>query len=1140
MAQVFATRTLALAYLDRGQLTEAETQFRKLITLVPDDPVAYADLGLTFLEGGRYREAADVLDKARKLDPANADVGLLLAQMYTLTGRSADARTVLEKLARDTTASARVLYALAALDASASDSATQDRRAARLLQVLRALPANIAVRLELTRSYVTRGKADAAVQQLEEVRRIPPALPDAARQVLDSTITLLQLQRVADAERLLERLTRVVETTGPYQAARNAVKGADAPLVGQPALSFAPAKLIARGVRTAATVDSVRFEDVTDVVGLTNERPQGNAAALATAALGDVDGNGSDELFLSRRTPSGRASTQLFSVQGGFLGDITQRAALALTGAATFATFADFDNDGWLDLFMIGADGQGQLWRNQGNGAFTNVTAKAGLAQTNGARSAVVADLDHDGDLDLLLYGGRTITAYRNNLDGTFTASTDAFGLASVADARSVAFADLDDDGRVDLVVGTAANGVRVFANGGPERFRDVTATSGLTSSGTTVAVGDYNNDGSFDLLVTGPGSELAFWRNDGTGHFTLDRRALGSADSPRLAAPHAAEFVDYDNDGALDLVVAGTPRAAGASGLLLFRNLGNGTFVDRSAILPSTVRALDVARVVVSDLDDDGDQDLLLTGTDGSVRQLRNNGGNSNMAVRVALKGLRTGSGKNNDFGIGARLDLRAGEIYQARVVTGRVTHFGLGPHLKADVLRVQWPNGVPQMVYLPGADQDVVENELLKGSCALAYAWDGTGFRFVTDVMWRSALGMPLGLMAGGKTGFAPAGASQEYVRIPGQALQSRNGRHVLQLTEELWETAYMDEVRLLAVDHPDSVSIFVDERFVPPGPVNLKLYHATQRQDLVSATDDRGNDVREALRASDDRYVSNLTPVQYQGVVEPHELILDLGDRAGSPGSYLFLRGWIYPTDASINVALAQQTATRVTMPALEVRDAKGRWVTAADIGFPSGKDKTIVVDLAGKFPTPDHHVRIRTNMQIYWDEAFLSYDATASAAQVTTLPVLTADLHFRGFSRMYRKGGRYGPYWFAYDDVTTQSPWRRIEGTFTRFGDVLQLLNRGDDQYVTMGPGDEVTMEFDAASERALPKGWKRDFLLYSDGWIKDSDLNTATGTAVEPLPFHAMTRYPYEPGDVGAAAAPLKQMRERYNTRQLPR
>lgn len=510
---------------------------------------------------------------------------------------------------------------------------------------------------------------------------------------------------------------------------------------------------------------------------------------------------------------------------------------------------------------------------------------------------------------------------------------------------------------------------------------------------------------------------------------------------------------------------------------------------------------------------------------------------------MQVQLTGLRTGSGKNNTFGVGAKIEVRAGEIYQTRVVTGRVTSFGLGSHVKADVVRVLWTNGVPETIYFPGTDQDVLELEHLKGSCAFLYTWDGKGFRFVTDVMWRSALGMPLGLMGGSgdrRRAYAPAGASREYVRIPGDALRPRNGRYVLQVTEELWETAYLDEIKLLAVDHPDSIDVFVDERF-PPTSEQLRLYQASGPRVPRSATNDRGADVLPALRARDDVYVANLTPLQYQGVVAPHDLILDLGPSAGQPGSLLVLQGWVYPTDASINVALSQQSAVRVTMPSLEVRDASGAWRTAiANIGFPSGKDKTVVIGLEGKFPTNDHHVRIRTNMQIYWDHAFVATDGQSNAVRTVELRPIGADLHHRGFSRMYRKGGRSGPHWFAYGDVTRESPWQPIEGAFTRYGDVLPLLGSADDQYIVMAPGDEATVEFDAATLAPLPRGWTRTFLLYTDGWIKDADLNTAFGNSVEPLPFHAMKEYPYAAGESYPADSALDRYRREYNTRIIER
>jgi Flp pilus assembly protein TadD len=1147
--ELFTTRTLAMSHLQRGQLPEAEVQFKKLIELAPDDPLGYANLGLTYLQEGRFPDAERELLRARKLDPRNADVALTLAKLYALTKRPSDAQQILDDLRRADPRNAHALYALAELDAQSADSAAARRRQGRLRELLTLSPANLAVRLDLLDLFASQGQADSAVRQLEEVRRIPPEPPKEARADLDLAIQLLRAGKLAETRAPLDRLLEAMRLTSPYQTSLAAVKWVEGPIVGTPVLTYAPTELIStRGLHRTAPADSVRFVDATDESGLLEPRsgaapaPATNAVAIA---VGDVRGDGRDNLLVSSWSAERKSYVvRLFAIQRGFATDVTARSGISIPGGASFATFADVDNDGWLDLFAIGVDGRGHLLRNKGDGTFEDVTAKAGVADVRSARKALFVDLDHDGDLDLLLVGGAQRTVYRNDSKGTFTDATAAFGLGGGA-AYDAAFGDFDGDGRIDLVMtGVGPNGgVALFHNGGAQRFSDVTAASGLLSGDASgvVAVGDYDNDGHLDIFVASrTGGEPALWRNTGDGTFVRDAKAGEAIRAVRGAAVQSAELADYDNDGWLDLLAIGKPTAPSGRGAFLLHNEGNGRFTDRSAILPHSITA--GTALAVTDVDEDGDEDLIIADTTGAVHLLRNDGGNARMAVRVQLKGLRTGSGKNNDFGVGARLEMRAGELYQTRVATGRVTHFGLGPHLKADVLRVEWPNGVPQTVFFPGTDQDVVELETLKGSCAFAYTWDGERFRFVTDVMWRSALGMPLGLMAGGaSTAFAPAGASQEYLRIPGDALRPKDGRYLLQLTEELWETAYADEVKLLAVDHPDSVEVFVDERFVPPGPVSMRLYQVARKQLPRSAIDERGADLRPALRETDDVYVSNLTPTRYQGVVEPHDLVMDLGDDAGRPGSYLFLRGWIYPTDASINVALSQQSALKLAPPSLEVRDARGEWKTVvASLGFPSGKNKTMVIDLAGRFPTRDHTVRIRTNMQIYWDQAFVAGDAEQSPVKVTTLAPVHADLHARGYSRMYRKGGRYGPYWFAYDDLTTTSPWRAIEGTFTRFGDVRPLLDRADDMYVVMAPGDETTLQFDASSASAIPKGWTRDFLLYTDGWIKDSDLNTAFGTTVAPLPFHRIKSYPYAPGESYPGDAEHRRYLREYNTRSTRR
>ena len=402
----------------------------------------------------------------------------------------------------------------------------------------------------------------------------------------------------------------------------------------------------------------------------------------------------------------------------------------------------------------------------------------------------------------------------------------------------------------------------------------------------------------------------------------------------------------------------------------------------------------------------------------------------------------------------------------------------------------------------------------------------------------MWRSALGMPLGIM-GGETAYAFSSSSQDYFRIPGELLKEKDGYYSLQITEELWETAYFDQTKLIVVDHPDTVDVFIDERFVPPPVPPLKIYTVTKRHIPKSAIDDQDNDLLPMIQSKDNVYVSNLTPVQYQGITEMHDIILDLEEVANAQKTMLYLNGWLYPADASINVALSQSEQLKVVTPYLQVLDKDGNWQTVIEnLSFPTGKNKTIVVDLTNKFLSANSLVRIRTNMEIYWDYIFYTIDDPNVEIRQTILQPVEADLHYRGFSRLYRKGGRYGPHWFDYKDVTTGQKWRDLIGTYTRFGDVQPLLLESDDLYIIMNSGDELTVKFDAATAPELMPGWSRDFLIFTDGWIKDGDLNTAYGKTVEPLPFHGMSSYPFGPNDEYPNDEKHRKYLKDYNTRQV--
>jgi len=193
---------------------------------------------------------------------------------------------------------------------------------------------------------------------------------------------------------------------------------------------------------------------------------------------------------------------------------------------------------------------------------------------------------------------------------------------------------------------------------------------------------------------------------------------------------------------------------------------------------------------------------------------------------------------------------------------------------------------------------------------------------------------------------------------------------------------------------------------------------------------------------------------------------------------------------------------------------VPDASGKWVTArAGLGFPAGRVKTVVLDLTGTFRQgAARKLRLRTNLEIYWDQ--LAWAAGADSLRVAHLELASADLEFRGFSEMHQ-ANLSSPELPDYNKVVAHGQrWRDMEGYFTRYGDVRELLAKIDDRMVIANAGDELRLRFPA--QPAPPEGWDRDYIMVGDGWIKDGDYNSVFSKTVLPLPYHGMKDYTAPP------------------------
>ena len=709
-------------------------------------------------------------------------------------------------------------------------------------------------------------------------------------------------------------------------------------------------------------------------------------------------------------------------------------------------------------------------------------------------KEAAFIDFDSDGDLDAYLYAsGGPDRLSRNNLDGTWSDVTGSTGDARFSSSR-VVVSDVDRDGDLDLVCVTEHGSAVVRSNLRQGRFQ--TIRLGVEGS-VDVAAADLNADGAPEVVVA-TRTGIVLLVNDGSGGF---KRATGGdlAKMPAGFVPRRVAVADLDNDGFPDIV------GGGETGLAFYRNSGFGTFTYWP-IAPRGVGRVD--EIAAVDFDGDGDLDLSIDEA-GKSRFLENRGGNANNWLDVSLEGLATGSGKVNRAGVGSQVEVKAGSLYGAQTVGLQPTHFGLGKRARADVVRCVWTNGIPQNLFDQKARALVREVQQLKGSCPFVYARNGTTgkWSFVSDALGRA----PIGLLY---DGVHLAGADpREWLKIPeGMLAPDASGRLALDYTEELWEAAFLDMARLIAVDHPRGTDVVPNERTVP-GILEKKLFTVARPRALRAASAD-GKDATALLAKADRRYVEPGKETAYQGVRTEHELVLDVGPIAPSDRVVLYLTGWIFYTDVSINVSLSQRGDFRPSPPLLEVPDGSGAWkIAIPSLGFPAGKTKTMPVDLTGLLDPKDPRVRIRTTMEIYWDQIFTTVNDPAVPIRTTELAPESAKLSYRGFSRRYRET-KDGPEIFDHDDVDLSPHWADVSGRLTRFGDVSALLQKADDRWVAFEGGDAIRIEFDARPLPPLPEGLVRDYILVSDGWDKDFDKNTVTGTTVAPYPFHAMSAYPY--------------------------
>jgi tetratricopeptide (TPR) repeat protein len=1106
-AEAARLNNLGAAYMNQQLFEKALKSFQQAAELDPKLTSARLNEGIAYLNLQKIDEAKAALEAALKQDPKNPNAWYNLGLFAKNTGDAQAAIDAFRHVAEIDPNDADTWYFLG----SAYVQAKQFPQAIEAFQhALQLNPLHASAEFGLSRAYQQSADVDHAREHLKKFQYI-------TQNKLGAPMNLAYGEQ--------GQYSRAVESPS--------------------AVLKAPAQI------------KVRFVDVTAESGIgssPSQRPFMETASFLGpgACFLDYDGDGKIDLFIADNGPQGGMA--LYRNLGGKFEDVTKSAGLDPSVHALGCTAGDYDNDGFEDLAISLYQYRLALLHNEKNGTFKDVTETAGTKRAGDTRSdgfnagLTFIDYDHDGDLDLYVskYTGdvgvpidvpvkpmelieaRIAKAganrmWRNNGNATFTDVTETIGLTNNEGSFGSIGTDYNNDRAVDLVV-TGGRVPLLFKNPREGRFIQQPWSSEFSAPTLGMAVLDFDHDGWMDLAFThisAPG--LTLWRNNHGK--TFDRVELPATNWTRA---YGLAAIDYDNDGWVDLLAVGETQE-GKGEIRLFRNLGADGFKDVTADVGlDKIQLKEPRAIITGDYDGDGATDLLITQNHRPALLLRNEGGNQNHWLRLSLKGL-----VDNKSAIGTKVQVFAGGNRQKFEIAGSNGYLGqnspyltvgLGDAQEADIVRMLWPTGVLQDEINVAGDkeQKFLEIDRRGSSCPTLFVWNGERYEFVADMLGAGVVGHWAG------PGQRDIPRPVEYIKIDRNAIREKDGKLSFRFMEPLEEAVYLDQVRLLAVDHPADLEVYPNEYFAsnPPYP-EFKVVVSRDARPPAGARDEHGHNVLPDLLAH--RYFGDFALTQFQGFAKPHSLVLDLGEAYRGGPLWLLMHGEVEYFSANSMYA-ASQAGVQAISPYGEAlvgneEDTNGKWVRVIDdMGFPAGGPRAMTADLTGKLPLGTHKIRITTNLQVYWDSILINRTAQVAPPAgcrrygvcLTPVPLVRADLAFHGFP-LKIEGTPPGNVNYIYEKVSATGPYTRPAGTYTRYGDVLPLLRALDDKLVVFGSGDEVRLDFDPSNLPTLPQGWMRDYFFAANGYEKDMDFYAAEGNFVAPLPFLRMGDYPYAPG-----------------------
>jgi Tfp pilus assembly protein PilF len=1103
-ADVVSAFYIGLAALQVGDDVHAESKLSEVTQLVPGEPAGWGNWGILALRQRNYDAAGERFRRARDLATENDQIYSLLGTLESQQGDSARALADLRKAVNLNPQNLRAIYQLAEETERLGDAKSEAEFQILMQKILAVQPENLAALLELCRIAAKRGDADVVKSTVGQVSARSSTWPPEVQRQLAVVQTAVSANDLRTAATQTTFLRNVLMRIPDYRLNLRAIKAAP----GEEAEPFTHFLRLANpDFRPAPPDMALTF----------NHRISGSGGPQPLPSLGNPRWSWIGAISL------GTAGTPAVAVANAHEVRLDTGAKFTFPGGRSAEAPLpegivplDFNYDFKTDLVLAGAGGV-RLMRQESPTSFTDVTAQTKLPKsvTNAPYTGAWAvDIEADGDLDIVLGSKDGVpTVLRNNGDDTFLAIHPFTGVMGL---RGFAWADFDGDGNPDAALIDAAGHLHIFMNERQSQFRERPMPANFPPV-KALAVADVDSDGVLDLLaVQADGAIVRISDvNEGQRWDVAEiARVPGVANdvANNLAGGVRLAVADLDNNGALDLILSPESLLAAKSsgGVLIWLGDAHGKFTQlKPLVTPALVFNF-------ADLNGNGRLDLVGLSADGQPIQGVNQGTKNYHWQVVRPHAVQAvGDQRINPYGIGGEIEVRSGLLVQKQPITGPQLHFGLGEQTQAEVVRVVWPNGTVRAEFGVKADMDIITEQRLKASCPFLFAYNGKEMEFVKDaVPWGSAIGLRINTI-----GSAQVATTGEWYKIGREQLVPHDGYYDLRITAELWEVYYYDYIALMTVDHPVGTEIFVDERFVIPPP-KLGLTVVETPHPIARAIDDTGQDVTDLVRELDGKAVASFGRGQFQGITRDHYLEVDLGDDAPKSGPlYLIGQGSIHDTESSVNVAITQGSRWHAHGLSVEVPDGHGGWVTAQDnLGFPAGRKKTILFNLSNVFrPGTPRRVRLRTNLEIYWDAIRWAKGAPDAPLKEMTLDPTVADLHYRGYSVMHMPTtAARAPEVPNYNEIEgTKQRWRDLIGYYTRYGDIRELLKTIDDRYVIVNSGDEMSLRF--AEQPPPAAGWVRDFVIKGDGWIKDGDYNSTFSKTVLPLPYHAKNEYTARPG-----------------------